>query len=95
MQRTIEIADFELPRGAVSIHQLMEMPRAIWDHLRSEINRQRQIDPLQPLARCRLCKGPVFIRSHYAGAAHAPVYAHYPESPADCPWYQGINLTGC
>lgn len=92
MQRTIEIADFALPRGAVSIEQLMAMPRETWDHLRSEINRQRQIDPLKPLARCRLCKGPVFIRSHFAGGTHAPVYAHYPESPADCPWYQGINL---
>lgn len=92
MQRTIEIADFALPRGAVSIQQLMAMPRATWDHLRSEINRQRQIDPLNPLARCRLCKGPVFIRSHYASGGHAPVYAHYPESPADCPWYQGVNL---
>lgn len=92
MQRTIEIADFELPRGPVSIAQLMAMPRATWDHLRGEINRRRQQDPSRPLARCRLCKGPVFIRSHFAGGEHAPVYAHYPESPADCPWYQGINL---
>ena len=22
-----------------------------------------------------------------------PVYAHYPESSVDCPWYQGVNLT--
>lgn len=92
MQRTIEVADFELPRGAVSIEQLMAMPRATWDHLRSEINRRRQQEPTRPLARCRLCKGPVFIRSHFSGGAHAPVYAHYAESPADCPWYQGVNL---
>lgn len=92
MQRTIEIADFELPRGPVSIAQLIEMPRATWDHLRGEINRRRRQDPSRPLARCRLCKGPIFIRSHFAGGEHAPVYAHYPESPADCPWYQGINL---
>lgn len=92
MQRTIEIADFELPRGPVSIAQLTTMPRATWEHLRSEINRRRLQDPLRPLARCRLCKGPVFIRSHFAGGEHLPVYAHYPESPADCPWHQGINL---
>lgn len=92
MQRTIEIADFELPRGAVSIQQLMAMPRTTWDHLRNEINRRRQQDLARPLARCRLCKGPVFIRSHFAGGDHAPVYAHYPESPVDCPWYQGVNL---
>lgn len=92
MQRTIEIADFELPRGPVNIAQLMAMPRATWEHLRSEINRRRQQDPSRPLARCRLCKGPVFIRSHFAGGEHSPVYAHYPESPADCPWHQGINL---
>ena len=93
MQRTIEIADFELPRGAVPIGQLMAMPRATWDHLRNEITRRRQQDPAKPLARCRLCQGPVFIRSHFAGGEHAPVFAHYPESPADCPWYDGINLT--
>lgn len=92
MQRTIEIADFELPRGAVSIQQLIAMPRATWGHLRNEINRRRQQDAARPLARCRLCKGPVFIRSHFAGGDHAPVYAHYPESPLDCPWYQGVNL---
>jgi len=91
-QRTIEIADFELPRGAVGIKQLMAMPRATWDHLRNEITRRRQQDPDRPLARCRLCKGAVFIRSHFAGGEHAPVYAHYPESPANCPWYDGANL---
>lgn len=92
MQRTIEIADFELPRGPVTIAQLMAMPRAAWGHLRAEINRRRQGDPARPLARCRLCGGPVFIRAHFAAGDHAPVYAHYPESPADCPWYQGVNL---
>lgn len=92
VQRTIEVADFELPRGGVSIQQLMAMSRATWDHLRSEINRRRRQDPTRPLARCRLCKGPVFIRSHFAGGNHAPVYAHYPESPVDCPWHQGVNL---
>lgn len=92
MQRTIEIADLELPRGAVSIQQLMAMPRSVWDHLRSEITRRRQTDPAHPIARCRLCKGPIFIRAHFAGGEHAPVFAHYPESPTDCPWYQGVNL---
>lgn len=92
MQRTIEVADFELPRGPVSITQLMALPRATWDHLRGEINRRRQQDPLRPLARCRLCEGPVYIRSHFADGEHSPVYVHFPESPADCPWHQGVNL---
>lgn len=92
MQRTLEIADFELPRGAVPIHQLLDMPRATWEHLRAEINRRRRSDPDRPLARCRLCKGPIFIRAQIAGTEHSPVYAHYPESPADCPWYQTGTL---
>ena len=30
-QRTIRIADFDLPRGAVSIEALMAMPRERWE----------------------------------------------------------------
>lgn len=60
-QRTIQIADFELPRGSVSIEQLMAMPRTGWDHLRREINLRRQQDRSQPLAKCRLCEGGVYI----------------------------------
>nr|WP_047165981.1 hypothetical protein [Sphingomonas sp. Y57] len=92
MQRTIEMADFELPRGPVSIAQLMAMPHELWDHLRIEVTKQRQRDPDRPLARCRLCQGPVFIRSQAVTGGHAPVYAHYPESPRDCPWHHGANL---
>lgn len=93
LQRTIEIADFELPRGAVPIQQLLALPRATWEHLRAEINRRRRSDPHRPLARCRLCKGPIFIRAQVVQGEHSPVYAHYPESPVDCPWYQGGTLT--
>lgn len=93
MQRAIEIADFELPRGPVSIDFLMNQPQSVWGHLRNEINRRRQIDPNRPLARCRLCEGSVFIRSHFARGVYSPVYAHYPEGLDDCPWHQGINLT--
>lgn len=92
-QRTIEIADFELPRGAVSIQRLLALPRATWEHLRAEINRRRRADPDRPLARCRLCKGPIFIRAQVLHGEHSPVYAHYPESPVDCPWHQGGTLT--
>lgn len=70
----------------------MKMPPETWGHLRNEINRRRQQDPDRPLARCRLCKGPVFIRSQFTRGEHAPVYAHYPESPGDCPWHHGSNL---
>jgi hypothetical protein len=92
-QRTIRIVDFELPRGAITVERLMDMPRADWDHLRAEINLRRLDDPTKPLARCRLCEEPVFIRSQATEAGHVPMFVHYPESPRDCPWFEGGNLT--
>jgi hypothetical protein len=93
MQRTIEIADFELPRGPVPIAKLMALPQESWDHLRNEISRRRQVDPSRPLARCRLCRGAVFIRSRFVGDAHHPMFAHYADAPDDCPWHHGPNIT--
>lgn len=91
-QRTILIADFELPRGAVTIEQLMAMPRAGWEHLRSQINVRRREDKARPIARCRICEGGVFIRAQADRSGHVPMYAHYPEGSRDCPWYEGNNL---
>lgn len=91
-QRTILIADFELPRGAVTIEQLMAMPRAGWEHLRTQINVRGREDRDRPLARCRLCEGRVFIRAQANRGDHIPMYAHYPEASRDCPWYEGNNL---
>lgn len=54
LQRTIRIADFELPRGAVPIGTVMAMPRESWEHLRTQINSRRQEYPDSALARCRL-----------------------------------------
>lgn len=91
-QRTILIADFELPRGAITVEQLMVMPRAGWEHLRSQINVRRREDRSTPIARCRLCEGGVFIRAQATQNTHVPMYAHYPETSRDCPWYEGNNL---
>lgn len=91
-QRTILIADFELPRGAVSIERLMAMPRSGWEHLRQEINRRRKQDKSKPLAKCRLCEGGVYIRSQATATGHLPIYAHFPEAISDCPWYEGGHL---
>jgi hypothetical protein len=93
IQRTIEVADFELPRGAIPIRQLLAMPSETWEHLRAEINLRRRLDLERPLARCRLCNGGVFIRVQLRDGKRLPVYAHYPESPAGCPWHTGENLT--
>lgn len=90
--RTILIADFELPRGAIKIEQLMAMPRAGWEHLRGQINVRRREDRTRPIARCRLCEGSVFIRVQADRDSHVPMYAHYPEGSRDCPWYEGNNL---
>lgn len=91
-QRTILIADFELPRGAVGIEQLMAMPRAGWEHLRAQINLRRRQDRTRSLAKCRLCEGGVFIRSQATRDSHVPLYAHFPEASKECPWYDGNNL---
>ena len=92
-QRTVREAVFDLPRGRITIEQLMAMEQARWEHIRSEINLQRRRDPGRPLARCLLCDGPVFIRSQYANNGHLPVISHYANSDPDCPWYDGRNLT--
>lgn len=92
-QRTIRIADFELPRGAVTVEQLMAMPRERWEHLRGEINLRRTDEPQRPIARCRLCESGVFIRAQAAGDDHIPGYVHFPGAPLDCPWYEGGTLT--
>jgi len=91
-QRTIRIADFDLPRGTVSIERLMAMPRESWEHLRSQINIRRRLEPGRPLARCRFCQGGVFIRAQAVEGGHVPFYAHFPESPVSCPWYEGGTI---
>lgn len=90
MQRTIEIADFELPRGAVTVQQLMAMDPAGWEHLRSEITFRHQREPERPLARCRLCKGSVYVRAQTTRNGNVPLFQHYAgAAAADCPWYDG------
>lgn len=92
-QRTIEIVDFELPRGAITIETLMGMPREAWEHLRTQINLRWASDSETPLARCRLCEGAVFIRTQNDGdGGHVPMFVHYSEGERDCPWHQGKNL---
>jgi hypothetical protein len=92
MQRTIEIADFELPRGAIAIGALMAMDPATWEHLRAEINLRRLSGPDRPLARCRLCGGAVYIKAQAIRDDRVPLFAHYADAATDCPWYQGANL---
>jgi hypothetical protein len=92
MQRTIEIADFELPRGAITIQHLMAMEHATWDHLRAEINLRRKGEPDRPLARCRLCNSPVYIKAQSTRDGLVPLFAHFSDAAPDCPWYSGANL---
>lgn len=92
MQRTIEIAEFELPRGTVTIAQLMAMEPGEWEHLRSEINLRRRSAPHRPLARCLLCKSPVYIKAQATLSGNVPLFAHYADAEPDCPWYQGKPL---
>ncbi len=70
----------------------MAMPRESWEHLRSEINLRRRLEPKKPLARCRLCEGGIFIRAQSIEGGHVPFYAHFPESPTSCPWYEGGTI---
>lgn len=88
----MRIADFELPRGSIAIERLMAMPRADWEHLRREINLRRRGDPSNPLARCRLCEGGVLIRAQAVQGGHVPLFAHFPDAPASCAWYEGGTI---
>lgn len=92
-KRTIRIADFEAPRGAVTIEALMAMDRPDWEHLRDRINLRRADVPDQPLARCRQCEHGVFIRAQAVDDDHVPMFAHFPGGPEDCPWYDGGTMT--
>ena len=92
MKRTIRIADFEYPCGPIGIEDLIGMPHGQWEHLRHEINRRRKEEPERPLARCRLCKGSVFIRARHGGDSNVPEYVHHSDAPVDCPWRTDTNL---
>ncbi len=70
----------------------MAMPRETWEHLRSEINRRRKLEPGRPIARCRLCEGGVFIRAQAVEGGHIPFYAHFPEVTTSCPWHEGGTI---
>lgn len=90
-ERTVRIADFELPIGAISIERLMAMPREDWEHLRNSINvawqaKQREI------AKCRLCGGRLYIRAQSVDGGHLPLFRHAQGSPDWCPWYTGTTL---
>lgn len=63
------------------------------EHLRREINIRRQQDRARPLARCGVCKGPIYIRGLQHRGKEAPMFAHYPDSPEDCPWHHGPSMT--
>ena len=93
MQRTVRIADFELPRGAITIEQLMAMEPSTWEHVRGQITRRRRKDPERPLARCRQCRGSVFVRAPGPGQSDFPIFIHHSGEGTNCPWYQGVNLT--
>ena len=92
MQRTIQIADFELPRGPVTVQQLMAMERPAWEHIRGEITRRRRLAPEQPLARCRMCGEGVYIKAQASTEGHTPLFAHFSDRASNCPWYHGNPL---
>ncbi len=70
----------------------MAMPSAQWEHIRFEITKRRQEDPVQPLARCRLCRGSVFIKAQATSLGLVPYFAHFSDVRSDCPWHHGSNL---
>ena len=91
-QRTIQSAIFEAPRGEVTIDALMAMEPAAWAHLRGEINLRRSSAPDRPLARCLICKSPIYIKAQATAASNVPLFAHHADAEPDCPWYQGEPL---
>lgn len=91
-QRTVQSVIFEAPRGEVTVDALMTMEPAAWEHLRSEINLRRSSAPDRPLARCLICKSPVYIKAQATAAGNVPLFAHYADADPNCPWYQGKPL---
>lgn len=91
-QRTVQSAIFEPPRGEVTVDALMAMEPAAWEHLRGEINLRRSSAHDRPLARCLICKSPVYIKAQATAAGNVPLFAHYADAEPDCPWYQGKPL---
>jgi len=91
-QRTVQSAVFEAPRGELTVDALMAMQPGAWEHLRGEINLRRSSAPDRPLARCLLCKSPVYIKAQATAAGNVPLFAHYADAKPDCPWYQGKPL---
>lgn len=96
LKRTVLTAVFEAPRGLVNIKDLVDGPEDRWQHLRKEINTRRVEAPLAPIAKCLLCREPIYIRvqSHGSGLQRkAPVFAHFPSSKQPCPWHDGSEIT--
>lgn len=92
MQRTIQIADLEYPRETLTIQSLLQMPEPRWQHLRNEITLRWKSDPGNPLARCRLCEGPVYIRVQVIADERRSLFAHYQDETTNCPWHKGEPL---
>lgn len=92
MQRTVEIAEFELPRGRITVGELMAMEPAGWEHLRSEINLRRTADPDRPLARCHYCQSSIYIRAQATRDGNVPMFVHFQGADPECPWFAGKNV---
>ena len=79
-QRTVEMVDFDWPRGPVSIDALIAMPFGQSEHICTEITRWRQEDPARPLARCRLYGGSAYIKRQPMAEGHlaCPIHVERP-----------------
>ena len=92
LQRTVQSAVFEAPRGELTVDALIAMEPAAWEHLRGEINLRRGRAPDHPLARCLICNSPIYIKAQATVGGNVPLFAHYADAKPDCPWYQGKPL---
>lgn len=92
MQRTVEITEFEMPRGRITVGELMAMEPAVWEHLRSEINLRRTADPDRPLARCHYCQSSIYIRAQATRDGNVPMFVHFQGADPECPWFAGKNV---
>ena len=91
-ERSVRIADFPLPLGAVTIDRLMAMAREDWEQLRTSINTTWQAEE-RVLAKCRLCEGRLFIRAQAVEGGHLPLFQHAQGAPEWCPWHSGTTMT--
>jgi hypothetical protein len=92
LRRSIKFAMIGDGVGPVSAEELVATPTMEWELWRRMITDARQSKPPRHIARCMKCGGPVFIQTKVFDGRKWPLFAHYAEAGAACPWHTGRTM---